>query len=138
MNDNLFLLSVDEYNKYENRIPYIACWWWLRSPGTYQYRAAIVSDNGGLYDGGDGVYDYAVAVRPALRIGNLKSSNLQIGSKFIRFGFSWTVIDDNLAICDIPIAFNEFDAKSNDYESSEVRKFLLDWYEHNGYDETSI
>ena len=44
------------------------CYWWLRSPGDYQYDAAYVYAGGALHLGGSGVRDDDDAVRPALRI----------------------------------------------------------------------
>jgi hypothetical protein len=52
-----------------------ACWWWLRSPGNYSYRAALVGNDGSVYVDGNRVYYDAAAfggVRPALWL-NLKS-----------------------------------------------------------------
>ncbi len=44
------------------------CWWWLRSPGIYQYRAAIVDYDGDVGELGSGVDGGSRAVRPALWI----------------------------------------------------------------------
>jgi len=40
--DRLFLLSEDEYKKFEGNIPRVDGWWWLRSPGTDSYSTASV------------------------------------------------------------------------------------------------
>ena len=84
--DQVFLLSITEANKYfssdsarqckptEYAVAGGAsvsssngnCWWWLRSPGMYQWDAALVLNDGGVYKSGDaGVID-SHAVRPAL------------------------------------------------------------------------
>ncbi|WP_051621971.1 DUF6273 domain-containing protein [Ruminobacter sp. RM87] len=42
------------------------CWWWLRSPGNFQYFAAFVRSVGALGLGGRSVGDDLSAVRPAL------------------------------------------------------------------------
>lgn len=42
------------------------CWWWLRSPGRYQYNAAFVNLVGGVYAFGNDVDHDNNAVRPAL------------------------------------------------------------------------
>ena len=79
--DNVFLLSIDEANKYfetdEARVAsgteYAKSmrlhvedngnsWWWLRSPGDDQNRAATVNDVG---DVNDFPVDFASGVRPA-------------------------------------------------------------------------
>lgn len=88
--DTVFLLSTNEAKQYfssdearkcapteyavANRA-YINsgnCWWWLRSPGHNQYRAAYVSYDGSVYYTGPGVHYDRDCVRPALWI-NLES-----------------------------------------------------------------
>ena len=51
------------------------CWWWLRSPGSFNYFAAYVDDLGGVCYGGFNVGCYNIAVRPALHL-DLSYSNL--------------------------------------------------------------
>ena len=96
--DNLFLLSIDEANKYfsfdkKRRLypaPYAqsskskeghldtntdfggSCWWWLRSPGLNQLCAAVVTSGGDVYSYGNIVYYDRNAVRVAFKI-NLKN-----------------------------------------------------------------
>ena len=97
--DKMFLLSIDEANKYfgskqERRgypTPYVennvnsklghllpakeyggSCEWWLRSPGLDQDYAAIVSEDGSVDSTGDDVNEDEVAVRVAFKI-NLKN-----------------------------------------------------------------
>ena len=83
--DNVFLLSIDEVNKYfasdEDRICYPtdyaekqgvytsdsgACWWWLRSPGGDCSSAANVGGDGSVDDSGDYVDLSRDSVRPAV------------------------------------------------------------------------
>lgn len=85
--DQVFLLSITEVNKYFN--PNRArqckptdhavangawesgggyCWWWLRSPGYYQFKAAGVFSGGDVYENGHSVNSGDDAVRPALWI----------------------------------------------------------------------
>lgn len=130
--DPIFLLSIDEYEKYENDIPIIKEWWWLRSPGDCQNHAALVLNIGSVYYRGDYVFDDEnVVVRPALKISNLKSVNL----KFVKDGYlvycgiTWKKIGNDLYIAENPIACRRFDVISNDYESSEIRQFLRIWHE---------
>ena len=44
------------------------CYWWLRSPGHYQYRAALVNSDGELHLSGATVLNVIGTVRPAMRI----------------------------------------------------------------------
>lgn len=92
--DKVFLLSINEVEKYFNsdgerkcaptayakaqgawtghtyktQRGAVTCWWWLRSPGYYQFYAAAVDCGGvvGVY--GNGVHYSNIAVRPALWI----------------------------------------------------------------------
>ena len=94
--DKMFLLSIDEANKYfssDNKrkfypTPYSktnktemgipvnsyhgSCWWWLRSPGCHRFDAAYVHYGGFVRSCGSPVDDGAAAVRPAMKI-NLKN-----------------------------------------------------------------
>ena len=87
MQDQVFLLSITEANKYFSSdsarqckpTDYAVangawesdsgnCWWWLRSPGNNQGIAAYVDDDGDVYEYGDFVDYGCYAVRPALWI----------------------------------------------------------------------
>lgn len=87
MQDQVFLLSITEANKYFSSdsarqckpTDYAVangawesdsgnCWWWLRSPGLDQIYAAGVYDDGDVCECGYGVGDVGYAVRPALWI----------------------------------------------------------------------
>ena len=92
--DKIFLLSIDEVQKYfkdddarkcqhtpyaEMRGAYSVhgfCWWWLRSPGGNQGHAAIVSLGGGVNTHGYYVHGDNGAVRAALWL-NLASPHAQ-------------------------------------------------------------
>ena len=137
MNDKIFLLSVDEYEKYYDRIPKYDAedkdyeyWWWLRTP--YKYFASS-SSRAFFVDGNYGYVTYrnvgySFAVRPVLDISEF--TDLEITNcRFTRLSAEWQVIDDNLAIAVEPIFNSIFDEETNDYEKSEVRKKLLEWYE---------
>ena len=91
--DKIFLLSINEVNKYfttdDSRKcapTYYAieqgaytsdsyttggkatCWWWLRSPGSSQFFASYVDAGGSVHDYGNYVDDSSDCVRPALWI----------------------------------------------------------------------
>lgn len=125
--DKIFLLSVEEYEKYEKAIPEINTWWWLRSPGDYSDNAAYVHSDGSVSNYGYNVDIDNVAVRPALRISNQESENLKVGERFVKYDFPWIKIDENLAIAEVPIAFRRFDKYLNNYDDSEIRQFVKEW-----------
>ena len=132
-NDPIFLLSEEEYEEYKDRMPQINCWWWLRSPGLDSNDAASVRNNGSADLVGSYVRSTSNGVRPALRISNLGlevRAEIRFYENYLVFnGVTWTKIDDDLYITEVPIAFRRFDGKSEDYENSEIRKFLLEWFE---------
>ena len=124
MNDPIYLLSRAEYERYKPNIPPITCYWWLRSHGDGSRSAEYVDSSGLVCDyGGNVVIKYAV--RPAI---SLVTTGLTIGQRVVLHDFPWIVIGEGVAIAEVPIAFRRFDAESNNYENSEVRKFLLDWW----------
>lgn len=127
MNDKIFLLSIEEYEKLREFIPQIKTWWWLRSPGYTDVLAAYVSGEGRVREVGSNVQLDEAWIRPALKINNY--NGLQIGDRFVEADFPWIIIAKDLAIAEVPIAFRRFDGESNSYEKSEIRWFLLDWYE---------
>ena len=76
--DRIFLLSIDEAEKYfkdDTDRATGSWWWWLRSPGLLSLSAAGVYDVGVISHFGYIVY-YNVCVRPAFKI-NLKSDIFQ-------------------------------------------------------------
>lgn len=128
------LLSIEEVEKYLTINERVYChWWWLRSPGHDIDYTAIVSFGGGVYYYGYYVHNRYVCVRPALQIKNLKSSNLKIGDIFKINDFEFKIISENLAWMykqDIGCyAFNEDYEKGNNYETSDVKNFVDNWYE---------
>ena len=130
------LLSVAEYKACNPRIPPIKDVWWLRSPGYYSSLVTFVFANGGgVNHRGDGVDYDKNAVRPVLRISNYESFDLS--DKFDMAGYTWTVIADGLAICDRIVGRTAFrkDWKAedaNDYEKSDVKKWLENWAKEKG------
>ena len=136
MNDKIFLLSVDEYEKYYDKIPKYdaegtdySYWWLLRTPNKYyasssSYASRVSGDNGDVNLTRSANYR---AVRPALDISDFDDLEITHG-RFTRLGAEWQLIDDNLAIAVEPIFDSEF-GKDNNYETSAVRKKLLEWYD---------
>ena len=129
------LLSIEEAEEYltDEERKYI-CWWWLRSGSYSSHNAASVYGDGFIsyYGYGDFVCDSGDCVRPALQIKNLESSNLEIGDIFELGGYEFKVISENLAWMhkqDIGCcAFNKDLENGNNYETSDVKKFVDEWF----------
>ena len=64
--DCVFILSVEEFNRFNSHIKIIELPWWLRSPGSYANYAALVDDYGDVDGGGDDVDGGSIGVRPAI------------------------------------------------------------------------
>lgn len=129
--DGITLLSVDEYKKAKDYIKPSHFVWWLRSPGDYKDSVALVDSDGDVDYFGHYI-NVNFGVRPALRI-NLKSSDFQIGDSFKLKRYTWTIVSKDYALCDTTIGNMPFrkdwQAKdTNDYEKSDIKEFLEDWY----------
>lgn len=128
------LLSVEEARRAEENVPDILAathdFWWLRSPGNSAPYAAGVCNYGSVYTSGYGVNCDSNGVRPALRISNLKSLHLLIGSKITVNNYSFTVVSRDLALCDQLIdhaPFNRDYKKGNVYETSDIKQVVDKW-----------
>ena len=101
----------------------------------------FVDGDGFVNDYGDNVYS-KYGVRPALKIRNLKSSNLKIKDQFEMAGYRWTVISDEYAICNDIVGETCFrrDWRAKDvnvYEASDIKMWLADWVKDKGIEITS-
>lgn len=123
------LLTVEEAEKLPQKLRKHTRWWWLRSPGLNSGSAAIVLNDGYVYDGGNDVYGSDDAVRPALRITNL--NDYKVGSLF-KFGGKWfQIVDENTAFCLSNIGIEKFDDKINDYNNSYIKRYIDNWFSEN-------
>lgn len=129
------LLSKEEYEKYKSAIPTINRRWWLRSPSISQRSAVGVHYDGDVSKVGYLVLNRNIAVRPALHL-NLEIADNQfwckpeklIGTKLEYGKYTWTVLDASFgeiyALCDEFIADHRFDPESNDWDKSELKRWL--------------
>ena len=142
------LLSVEEANLLteEQRICTYngeACRWWLRTPA--QNPAIIVAavlENGEVKeDPGFWADNVNIGVRPALLLSNTGAEALDVGDKFKLDSYVpdgdgsksiscvFTVISDDYALCDEAIAKKQFDSDGADYENSDIKEYLDNWYD---------
>lgn len=123
------LLSLDEAESLPEDIRAIDKWYWLRSPGFNCYNAALIYFDGSVFDYGNLVYCDFGAVRPALKISNLKSYDFEDYSKVRLFDKDWFVLNNlnYLLLAPGDLGNHRFDEKSNNYETSEIKKFLENW-----------
>lgn len=127
------LLSVEEAWNLPNRLMAYKNWWWLRSHGHFQYCVAGVYGNGAIDTVGNDVDFDEASIRPALKIKNLASSNFGIGGVFSFGGKNFEIISDDLALCLSDIGKHSFRKKwwrknCRDYEKSDAKKFVDNWY----------
>ena len=154
------LLSADEYMAARNIIPKRDRRWWLRSPFSVSYFSAkqieavekaadvleeiskkpyytsFVSGNCGLPNF-EFVFDESIGVSPALRVRNLRSFNLNPGDKLELAGRTWTIVSDDMVLCDgiVGKTFFRKDWRAKDanvYETSDIKIWLLIWASENG------
>lgn len=128
------LLSRYEFNKCKDNISLVNEWWWLRSPGSYQYFAASI-DGCSLENEYVNIDDGCV--RPALKILNQKSTNLKSNDKFYLAGYRWTMISEDIALCNECVGksafrFEDEAEDANVWEVSDAKKWLDNWAKKNG------
>ena len=128
------LLSFEDAKRVPQdiRMPTEDGWWWLQSPGYYRHYAMYIREDGACHCYGTDVARTGL-VRPALRASNLSSAGFKQLDKVEIFGHVWTVITDDLLLCDNSIgqmAFhNDSDAPdANDYKKSDIKAYLDDWF----------
>ena len=136
------LLSVEEYERYKEHISEMNHWWWLRSPGgggrSNGFAAGINGDGEVDYYGGGVNYNNGI-VRPVvvLQLSELESLNPQVGDKLEIAGHTWTMIAENMALCDDSVGRTYFREDwpaddANEYASSDIKKWLEAWAMLNG------
>ena len=127
------LLSKDEYESNFDIIEPLDHWWWLRSPGYFKETAEYVARDGSVK------YRYVNFISQDVRhvlIGNFKSSGLLRGDKFELANFMWTVLTDDIALCDKSVGSTYFRMKyyvnnANDFDASDIKEWLYDWADKN-------
>lgn len=115
------LLTIERAERLPREL--LACgeWWWLRSPGRNQLDAATVSSGGSVCYNGHIVTYGSDCVRPAFVIPGLDSKiydQVHVG------GCVCTVVDKDLVLADDVVCYHRFDAKSNDWNKSELKAFI--------------
>lgn len=125
------LLLADEVSSLSESVLATESWWWLRSPGNNPSRVACVDNDGSVFTYGCNV-NYGYGVRPALRINKLKHLGFNVGDKIEVGDESWTVISEDLALCDRIVGASAFRWAStapdaNVYEKSDIKMWLDQW-----------
>lgn len=127
------LLTIDEAKLLPERLKAYRNWW-LKTPGSYSCYAAYVDYNGFIHSHGGYIRNNLNVVRPALIISNLESSEFKFGDRFEFGGKEFEIVFDYLAFCLTDIGQCAFkkdwnaDDKNN-YEQSDVKQFINEWFE---------
>ena len=135
---NITLLSIEEAEKVNQNIRACGYDWWLRSAGSGAQCVAFVTPEGEIDTTGWETDSMWPGVRPALEVDNLKMAGLEIGNKVRVASKVWTVIADNLLLCNEFIGFDCFNTEKRaegdmtNYEKSQVRILLMCWADANG------
>ena len=139
--DNIFLLSSKEYEKWERYIPNIGeVSWYLRDHLDYFYASSepnitnvnyVWSNNNINRVFHDGLVCGVRGIRPAIRLNVIGNGHIhedyEPGNRILVYNFPWIYLGDGIAIAEVPIAFDMFDAQNNQYSISKVRDFLNHW-----------
>jgi hypothetical protein len=126
------LLSKNEFEQYKDIIPVVHHRWWLCTPGGFWKHAFCVGNDGNINDKyGIGINCFYIGVRPFCVFEASTSDTafwLKPGSEFSFGEYHWTILDikdDNVyALCNKIIGKNCFDKQSNDWETSQLKRWL--------------
>ncbi len=138
MNDKIFLLSIEEAKKLPKCILRTRCeyWYWLRTCGYGALDVEVVYRNGNIDSEGREIVINFGSVRPAIRFdfqNEIERLPRTERGYVIYLGKKWIDISDCIGFpCLLkknPFGTkSQFDFTSNDYETSKIRKWLLDWH----------
>ncbi|MCR5728346.1 MAG: hypothetical protein K6G24_12875 [Lachnospiraceae bacterium] len=97
--------------------------WWTRTPSPLYEVAAFVSTYGNYVDYYVGDVEDPFDVRPAMVL-YPKEGNPAAGEEFIYVGEPWTMLHDNIAVCDRLIGEYPFkDMYAEDYDTEKVNRW---------------
>lgn len=106
MAEKLFLLSVEDYKKYRDRIKQKKGWWWLRSQGCSIYRASFVGCEGDICStGGHVALPGYVCPTMHLKLNALLNVPWTKEGKYIKMGvhngkpIKWQLLDFRTFYC---------------------------------------
>lgn len=131
------LLSVEEAEKLPLRLRLYYDGWWLSTPtisnkGTVNEHNLVtyVESNGKINTYGWHPYD-KMCVRPALILNNPQKFGIGNGSIIEFGGKEFEVISPSLAFCTDCIGKHRFSAETNDYEKSDIKRYIHWWLHSN-------
>ncbi|MCR5742486.1 MAG: hypothetical protein K6F92_01990 [Lachnospiraceae bacterium] len=122
------LLTEEEFKECLSIIPVFGSCWWLNSRGEDGKRVRCGMSVPAVCDGCQADYTYTM-VRPVI---TFTQSDMVRGDRLEIFGYNWTAISGEAALCDCGIARHIFNAdvtaqNANCYEGSDIQKFMEDW-----------
>lgn len=124
------LLSRLEFKEFKDMIPPVSEKWWTLTPDSLENDRVMV-----VY--GDKVFDESInvviGVRPVLKIEN-KLKKIRPGQKFEFASYDWTLLKDDLALCDRVINisnFNDWTIRNNNvYQTSMLKEYIDRWFKN--------
>ncbi len=128
------LLSEADYVAFKGNIKSCGKTWWLKTAYD-QYDGKAYAKRVEA-DGSISVRDveeYHTFVRPALMLGDANKAYCKIGDKFLFADDTYTIISNELALCDDTLGQMAFGADKNDrsasnYERSYIKAYLDEWF----------
>ena len=122
------LLSSTEFEKFKKIIPSTFHRWWLRDALKInnEYFPCLVENDGRIFPLPKRNIKYGI--RPVLLI----ESDMEVGTEFNFARYDWTVLNNDMAICNWIIGQELFkkDLTAEDfheYDTSDIKKYLIDW-----------
>jgi hypothetical protein len=128
------LPSLKDFTAYHSIIPPIDNWWWLKTSVSYAHTLVHTVTKGNLVDA-RGCDLRSGGIRPLIIFtADIADSAFwcKPGAVFSYMGYQWILLDTNsvrmFALCNDIIGTHRFDAESNNWKTSELKKWLQTKY----------
>ena len=127
------LLTYEEYELNRDHIINLNTEWWLKTKGTDEgipAKVMSVLPDGNVNTAGRPVNKIITSIRPVLRVDvpENRRSPYKTGEKQQIGDYIFTFITPEIMLCDKAIFCGQFGERGNNYERSDVRFALRDWF----------
>lgn len=128
--ERVSLPSKEEIEVVPMRLRRYRRWYWLASPGKYDYYASCINTDGSVYETGSSVMYTCGALRPAL-FADFASAGLREGDIIVVNEKEFEIVSEKMAFITTDIGAGDFrydgDFK-NDYEISGAKRQVDAWF----------
>lgn len=125
-NSRAELMTISEAQNTDKKLLLNNSHYFLKNQGNDQYSVAYIDYSGWINKYGTSIFN-DMAIRPILHILDLNDNKIGYTFKINKYYFK--IINETCAIIQGSLGYNRFDSESNDYEKSEAKQIVDNWFE---------